>query len=228
MHPLQKLYEEKLCRKVAAWSFGYLLHTGKEKFILLEIQNEWLPEDKYHISNMGADKVVITSKNEWMPENYIEVEQHGDTYSVQEIHRDESSTLFETVDKCEASLAASVACIRLFCPSARDERVDILKEYVDSNDKNRVKCFLENNLARDTYQVNEEEWDRVSLLEHDKRADVKYRGRFLVQDAKESRAYAVMYRYARKLEYIRGWYEKNAMGKYKNINRETLEQLYMR
>ena len=146
---------------------------------------------------------------------------------ISEVHRADSKVIIETSVKENAIIYASVLCMRLFEPLYRDVRVDQLKTYVKNNEIYQANAFLESIFSNNTYAVGGEDVLKISLISNENKADVKYRNEYLAQNASIVRAYGVLYNYSKKLEYIRGWYEKINKANLKNIKVDEIESLYI-
>lgn len=172
-------------------------------------------------------KIVIMSSNSTFPEDYVEVDYSEEQIKIKEIHRSNEKNILETKDANRASLAACVLALRLFSPLKRDDLVEQLKTIIKENLFEDAHQLLDNHFSSNDYSIGAEYYDKVSLIETGDTADVKYHSEYLAQSEGLPRAYAVLYNYCKKKNFIEAWCaEKIALVEsFGDIN--ELVELYM-
>lgn len=182
--------------------------------------------DEYRINEI-KNKILISGADTLHPEDYIEISYQNKFIVVSEVHRSDSRVIIETPVKEKALIYARILCMRLFESLDRDCKADELRNFIKNNEIYRANILLQNIFSGNTYSIDTEDIYRISLISNEKRADVKYRNEYLVQDASLARAYGVLYNYSKKLEYIRGWILKINEYNLKDIKADEMEELYI-
>lgn len=167
------------------------------------------------------------SSNSVFPEDYVEVDYSERQIKIKEIHRSNEKIILETEDTNRASLVACVLALRLFYPFKRDETVEQLRILIKENFFEEAYRLLSNHFSSDDYSIGTECCDKVSLMETGDTADVKYHFEYLAQGARLSRAYAVLYNYCKKKNFIEAWCTKNIDLMEGEVDINELIELYM-
>lgn len=175
---------------------------------MIQVLNSILSKDICTIKEKNK-KIVIMSSNSTFPEDYIEVDYSEEQIKIKEIHRSNEKNVLETKDVNRASLVACVLALRLFSPLKRDDLVEQLRTIIKENLFEGAHQLLDNHFSSDDYSIGVECYDKVSLIETGDTADVKYHSEYLAQSAGLPRAYAVLYNYCKKKNFIEAWCAEN-------------------
>lgn len=193
---------------------------------MIQILNSILSTDICTINEKNK-KIVIMSSDSTFPEDYVEADYSEEQIKIKEIHRSNEKFILETEDANRASLVAGILALRLFCPLKRDELVDQLRTLIKENCFEDAHRLLDNHFSSDGYSIGAECYDKVSLIETGDTADVKYHSEYLAQSAGLPRAYAVLYNYCKKKNFIEAWCAENISLVESLVDINELVELYM-
>lgn len=193
---------------------------------MIQLLNSILNTEICTISEKN-DKFIIYASDSTYPEDYVEVDYSKNQIVVTEIHRCDEKTIIETKDDKRACFIAGVLALRLFLSLERDELVEQLRSLVKDNLFEDAHRLLMNHFSSIDYEIGEESYDKISLIQTGDFADVKYHSEYLAQGAGLPRAYAVLYNYCKRKKFIETWcLEKTSLvGTFVDIN--ELVELYM-
>ena len=143
------------------------------------------------------------------PEDYVELDYSHETIKINEVHRGNEKTVLEIEVADRAYLMAGVLALRLFYPIKRDELVEKLRSLVKEGLLEDAHILLNNSFSLDCYSIGMECYDKISMIEANGIADIKYHSEYLVQGASLPRAYAALYNYCKKRTFIEEWCTEN-------------------
>lgn len=193
---------------------------------MIQVLNNILSTDICTINEKNK-KIVIMSSDSIFPEDYIEADYSKERIKIKERHRSNEKIVLETEDSNRASLIAGILALRLFDPLKTDELVDQLRTLIKENFFEEAHRLLDNHFSSDCYSIGVECYDKVSLIKTGDTADVKYHSEYLAQSVGLPRAYAVLYNYCKKKNFIEQWCAKyiSLVKSFGDINK--LVELYM-
>lgn len=145
------------------------------------------------------------SSDSTFPEDCVVLDYSEEQIKIKEIHRSNEKIVLETENANRASLVAAVLALRLFYPLKRDELLEQLRTLIKENFFEDAHRLLDNQFSSNCYSIGVECYNKVSLIETGDTADVKYHSEYLAQSVGLSRAYAVLYNYCKKKNFIEAW-----------------------
>ena len=162
----------------------------------------------------------------YYPEDYIGVDI-TDRYIVYEGHRDNKYVVLETKDPEEAALYTVILFHRLWVYEGDYTTAGSVGEYVDNGQVEKALDLIKRDIDDSYISMHYEEPSKISFLQRGAEVDIKYDGRYIVERRSLSHGYAILYNYARELQYITTYFDEIKDEISISVNREDICRLYI-
>lgn len=192
-----------------------------------DIFDKILKDSHLKLIRVENETVLLLNENSVYPENCVEIKKDKTYYAVSEIHRNSTKLVKEIKNKDEAKVWAIVIAKKMFDSLNKEEVVDLIEELVEEGNEEHIPKLL-NEIGFTNYCIGREDSNKISLIHLEENMDIKYNGKFIVEQVKIKRAYIVLYNYCNKLKNISDFcHEINTVIKIDNINYQELIEVYM-
>lgn len=140
-------------------------------------------------------------------ENYIRIKKMNNYYLVEEVHRDNVVSVYETDDCNQAKVVLSVLAIKMYRRMPKDENVRLIREAINNGLYEKAEQMIEIAFPKISFKVEEENDEGFALIKnHNSLYSLKYKGNEVIKEMSAARGFSVLYAYCRDVEYIRNWY----------------------
>lgn len=150
-----------------------------------------------------------------------------DRYIVYEGCRDNKYVVLETKNSEEAALYAVILFHRLWVYEGDYTTAGSVGEYVNNGQVEKALDLIKKDIDDSYISMHYEEPSKISFLQHGEEVDIKYDGRYIVEERSLSHGYAILYNYARELQYITTHFDEIKEKINIPVNREDIYRLYI-
>lgn len=177
---------------------------------MINIIDDLLQNEDWNFKEMGDKIILFKGELNHFPEDYIEIEKKSlnEFFVVSEIHRDNKIIKSTTKNKVKACIYAVILYKKMFDNVANLLKVREIRNYAKAGENEKIlKCFEEwfNNAI---FSIGNENQTKISLIQNEYNADIKFGGVYLAKNINLSRGYVILYNYCEKLNHILSYYEK--------------------
>lgn len=194
---------------------------------MINILHKLLQNDKYIIKNLSEKIILYVNSEHNYPEDYIEIKKADNKYIIAEVHRDIYQIKYNTDDYTNAIVVAVILCKRLFDDIADRIMAETIRDYLKSGNEEKAKNYIIDRFGGQIFSIDSEDDKKISMIKSGDKADIKFAGTYLVEDASLSRAYVALYNYCNKLVYISDFYNdiKEEIGC--KLGKDSIQKLYI-
>ncbi len=194
---------------------------------MINILHKVLQNKKYIIKDLKERIILYVNSEHNYPEDYIEIKKEENTYMIIEVHRDIHQIKYNTDDYKDAIVVAVILCKRLFDDIADRSMAETIRGYLKSGNEEKAKKYIINMFGEQIFSIGSEDDKKISMMKFGDKANVKFAGTYLVEDASLSRAYVALYNYCNKLAYISDYYNDIKEQIEFKLSKYSIQKLYI-
>lgn len=190
---------------------------------MINLIKKFLINEEYHFVEDERSVQVFYGKDSVYPEDYILLRKQEVNIEVLEVHRNEKKEIVISNDENFAIMTTVIICKRIF--EAPNNEVSITREIrneVTKGNTGSANQMLYKNLNANLFSINKEEFYKVSLVRKENESDIKFQGKYIIENANLSRGYVALYNYTKQLMEFEKIYNKlkaefNPQNEYKKL-----------
>jgi len=186
-----------------------------------------LVQDNKNVTIKSDMETIIYQNSSNYPEDYIKIKQEHNQYIVLEVHRNSQSEKAKTDDEDKAILCAIILYKKMYDDIEDHEATTQIREYLKCKDEDSVIKLISCKIDHTFYAIDNEEFSRISLIKNDDKAEVKFYGKYLVENASLIRGYIVLFDFCKKLSIISLFYKKIPENYKHVLSIDETRQLYV-
>lgn len=175
------------------------------------------------------ERIEIFPRSEPYPEDCIAIEEEtlAGLFTVYEVHRDEKQIKATTMKEDEAYLYAAISYKRFVEVDIDRTKTQEIRRLISLEKPKEALSFVVSDFHPLIYSIGCEEQSKISLIETADKMNVKYNGKYILENASLKQGYVAFYNYCKKMQHIVAFCDEIQKSFKLDINRENAIMLYI-
>ena len=185
-------------------------------------------DEQLHIYVEDENYINFFSGSSDAQENYIRIKKANNYYWVEEIHRDDIKSVFDSANIDQAKIVASIVAVRLYSERKRDEKLTEIREMAIDGRYDEIEKIIKATFTDISFKIHEENDEGLALLKQVTGLYLlKFKGKEILNGMSIARGFAVLYNYCKNVEFAKKWYMDNKEIIGTKITLDEVEKLFL-